>query len=95
MRAEIFGYQISIAPEGMMYCGSPVAYLLKGKKVTYRLVRNSFRPNIMYVVNSMHNICGLKGNYTFDDKDGDLNVYSEFSYKSFNPAADIIQPMPE
>ncbi len=93
MRAEILGYQISVAPEGMTWCGSPVAYLLKGKKVTYRLVRNSFRPNVMYVVNSKDNICGLKGNYTFDDKDGDLNVYSEFSYAPYD--ASKIQPMPE
>lgn len=78
MNSEILGYKIEKAPEGTNYYGSEVAYLLKGKKVTYQLVRRINSAHQMYVVNSNFNICGLKGNYTFTDKTGEIHVHNPF-----------------
>lgn len=78
MNSEILGYKIEKAPAETKYFGSEVAYLLVGKKVTYKLVRQFNSPHQMYVVNSNFNICGLKGNYTFTDKTGEVHVFNPF-----------------
>jgi len=80
MRSEIFGYQVKKNEDpNLKYFLSEVAYLLIGKRgATYQLVRHVNQPSRMYVVNSKGNICGLKGNYSFSDKNGDLKVYDEF-----------------
>lgn len=53
---------------------SDIAYLLKGKWALYRLVRYNSRPEYMYALNSRGKICSIKGNCTFTDRDGKLEL---------------------
>jgi len=51
-----------------------VGYYLHGPRATYRLVRQMTHPEIMFVLNSNGKVCGVRGNYTFSDRDGELKV---------------------
>ena len=56
-----------------------VKYLLKGKRATYRLVIHSPENGCgmgMYALNSVGNVCAIKGNYSFSDKSGTLIAIS-------------------
>jgi len=48
-----------------------VNYHLHGHKATYRLVRRD-NGRSLYAINTVGNICGIKGNYTFSDEGGTL-----------------------
>lgn len=60
---QLLGYTVEKTERG---------YILHGKKVDYTLMRNQWRPWFLYALNSRGNVCGIKGNYHFSDKDGQL-----------------------
>ena len=69
---DVLGYRVEIVTEKTGY-GFHIAYKLHGKRdAIYRLVRNQNNPTYMFVINRFGNVCGIKGNYTFTDKDGEL-----------------------
>ena len=74
---EYMGYEVKAVPApekrtaGVHYLG----YVLTGKRgATYGLMRYAKTPHLMYVVSSIGNVCGLKGNYTFTDESGELRA---------------------
>lgn len=86
---EIFGYRIEKNPnyDPNDFFGE-AAYILHGKKAKYYLKRYGGNSHRMYVVNSNYNTVGIKGNYTFSDRDGDLEVMNNGihpnDWKKFN-----------
>lgn len=73
MNAEIFGYKIED-----LHNPAPgkIGYHLTGKRgAIYGLMRHLNNPEYMFVINGNGNVCGIKGNYTFCDKDGKLEAY--------------------
>ena len=69
---KLLGYEVT-APGNTGI--NEVKYLLKGKRATYRLVMHS--PEMgMYALNSVGNVCAIKGNYSFSDKSGTLIAIS-------------------
>jgi hypothetical protein len=68
---EMFGYTVE---DQNNEAPGALAYMLTGKRgATYGLMRHMNHPHLMYVVRGRTGvICGLKGNYTFTDADGQL-----------------------
>jgi hypothetical protein len=51
-----------------------VGYKLHGPRATYTLIRQMTHTENLFAINSNGNICGVKGNYTFTDRRGMLEV---------------------
>ena len=73
MNAEIYGYKIENLNDTRP---GHYGYHLIGKRgAIYGLMRNQHNPEYMFVINGNGNVCGIKGNYTFCDKNGKLESY--------------------
>lgn len=77
------GFKVEKATPGTKQFGEygfEVAYFLTGKRgAVYILSRYGIDHDSskMFVVNSKGNVGAIHGNYTFDDRDGDLDVWNQ------------------
>lgn len=74
----VSGYTVSVPErDARVACHSTshVGYFLTGKRgAVYGLLRTVRDPHLMFAVNSRGNVCTLKGNGWFTDRDGVLRI---------------------
>ena len=68
---KLLGYEVTATGNTEAH---EVKYFIKGKRATYRLIIRL--GGGLFALNSLGNVCAIKGNYSFSDKSGTLIALS-------------------